>query len=95
MVRWVSVKETIMANAASNTITEGWSKRLFVGVWQVARRVLLKPRPKRERPHDLMEARDDMLRDIGLFDGPDVALRRSELPLPSERARLFERGPLF
>jgi hypothetical protein len=43
------------------------------------------------RPHparvDLLEARDDMLRDIGLLDGPDVALRRSELVLPSERAR--------
>ena len=43
------------------------------------------PRPARI---DLLEARDDMLRDIGLLDGPDVALRRSELVLPSERARL-------
>jgi hypothetical protein len=84
-----------MANSPSNTITEGWSKRLFVGVWQVARRVLRKPRPRRERPLDLMEARDDMLRDIGLFDGPDVVLRRSDLLPPSERERLFERGPPF
>jgi hypothetical protein len=36
---------------------------------------------------DLLEARDDMLRDIGLLDGPDMALRRSELTLPSERPR--------
>jgi hypothetical protein len=39
------------------------------------------------RALDLLEARDDMLRDIGLLDGPDMALRRSELTLPSERPR--------
>ena len=82
-----------MTNAPSHITTERWSKRLLLRVWQVAWHVLPKPHPRQERPLDLMEARDHMLRDIGLFDGPDVALRRSDLLLPSERERLFERGP--
>ena len=48
-------------------------------------RFSLMPRPRRPARLDLLEARDDLLRDIGLFDRPDLALRRSELVLPSER----------
>ena len=59
------------------------------GRWQralsAARRWWQAPAPRRAAPMDLLEARDHMLRDIGLLDGPDMALRRSDLELPSER----------
>ena len=63
----------------------------FYGRWMQIltgiRRHLQVPSTPRPARIDLLEARDDMLRDIGLLDGPDVALRRSELVLPSERHR--------
>ena len=95
MVICVSVKETIMTNSPAHITKKFQTRSLFVRVWHAAQLVLTKPRPKRESPLDLMEARDDMLRDIGLLDGPDVALRRSDPLLPSERAGLFERGLPF